>query len=126
MRVRMPLGTAVAVTFILTLIFWFLFSTYARADCGPRPPAWCGWWLRCQVWHDPGPAFNRAVAWLRWGNRSPGPCVGCIVVWQRAKGRGHVGVITGRTATGWVVKSGNDQHAVRERERSVAGAQFRI
>jgi hypothetical protein len=35
--------------------------------------------------------------------------------------RHHVGKITGRTDSGWLVKSGNDGRAVRERERSLRG-----
>ena len=38
------------------------------------------------------------------------------------RGRGHVGIITGKTARGWVVLSGNDGNAVRERVRSVSNA----
>ena len=40
-----------------------------------------------------------------------------IVVW-----RNHVGIITGRAGSQWIVKSGNDGNAVRERPRSIAGA----
>jgi hypothetical protein len=54
--------------------------------------------------------------------RPSGPQVGAVVVWPH-----HVGMITGRSSSGqWIVKSGNDGHAVRERPRSVSGAQFRI
>lgn len=82
----------------------------------PRPRAWCGWWMR----HYLGVAdrsYNLARNWAHYGMRANGPGIGTIVVW-----RGHVGIITGRTQTGWVVKSGNDDHAVRERERSLRGA----
>lgn len=82
----------------------------------PRPRAWCGWWLR----HHLGVgdrAGNLARWWARYGGNAHGPAVGAIVVWPH-----HVGIITGRTESGWVVKSGNDGHAVRERERSLRGA----
>ena len=50
-----------------------------------------------------------------------GPRVGAVVVWPH-----HVGMITGRSANGmWIVKSGNDGNAVRERAMSVSGAVFR-
>ena len=82
----------------------------------PRPHAWCGWWLRHQL-GVADRAFNLARNWASYGSSSHGPAVGAIVVWPH-----HVGLITGRTATGFIVKSGNDGHAVRERERSIRGA----
>lgn len=83
---------------------------------GPRPHAWCGWYMR-KVLGVADAAFNLARNWARWGHAaSPGP--GVVVVWPH-----HVGMITGRSSGGqWIVKSGNDGHAVRERPRSVAGA----
>lgn len=92
------------------------------AKCQPRqaaakPRRWCGWFARQMVGQDPGPDFNLARNWARWG-RPASPGVGVMVVWSH-----HVGMITGRTTDGrWIVKSGNDGHAVRERPRSVAGA----
>jgi len=81
----------------------------------PRPHSWCGWWMR----HYLGVAdrsFNLARNWTRYGSPAGGPSVGTIVVW-----RSHVGIITGRSGDGWIIKSGNDDHAVRERERSLRG-----
>jgi hypothetical protein len=67
-----------------------------------------------------GPEYNLAANWRHYG-RSSGPRVGAVVVWPH-----HVGMITGRSASGqWIVKSGNDGNAVRERPMSVAGAVFR-
>ena len=92
-------------------------STYNAT--GARPARWCGWWMRTQK--GGGPELNLASNWRHWG-RPSGPRVGAVVVWSH-----HVGMITGRTASGqWIVKSGNDGGAVRERPRSVAGAVFRI
>jgi len=86
---------------------------------GARPARWCGWWMRTQK--GGGPEYNLAANWRHWG-RPSGPRVGAVVVWAH-----HVGMITGRTAGGeWIVKSGNDGGAVRERPRSVAGAVFRV
>lgn len=84
---------------------------------GGRPRAWCGWWMRMDTGiHDV--SLNLARNWARVGSNAGGPRVGAIVVWAH-----HVGRITGRTADGqWIVKSGNDGHAVRERPRSLAGA----
>jgi len=85
---------------------------------GARPARWCGWWMRSQK--GGGPELNLARNWAQWG-RPTAPQVGAVVVWQH-----HVGMITGRTASGqWIVKSGNDGGRVRERPRSVAGAVFR-
>jgi hypothetical protein len=86
---------------------------------GPRPGAWCGWWMRTQ--RGGGPEYNLAWTWSRWGKPTE-PKVGAVVVWRH-----HVGEITGRTKGGqWIVRSGNDGGRVRERVRSVAGAVFRI
>jgi hypothetical protein len=84
---------------------------------GGRPRAWCGWYARSLVGQDPGPSFNLARNWARWGHATS-PGVGVVVVWSH-----HVGMITGRAPNGeWIVKSGNDGHAVRERARSLSGA----
>ncbi|MFT3732581.1 MAG: hypothetical protein QM780_14375 [Hyphomicrobium sp.] len=92
---------------------------YASAGgVGGRPRAWCGWWMRTQL--GGGPEYNLAANWRHYG-RPSGPQVGAVVVWPH-----HVGMITGRSADGrWIVKSGNDGNAVRERPMSVAGAVFR-
>jgi len=88
-----------------------------RPAADGRPRAWCGWWLRHEVRRDPGPAYNLARKWAHWGHPTR-PAAGTVVVWPH-----HVGLITGRTAAGlWIVKSGNDGNAVRERPRSLAGA----
>jgi hypothetical protein len=86
---------------------------------GPRPGAWCGWWMRAQ--RGGGPEYNLAWNWSRRGQATE-PKVGAVVVWRH-----HVGEITGRTKSGqWIVRSGNDGGRVRERPRSVAGAVFRM
>jgi hypothetical protein len=86
---------------------------------GPRPRAWCGWWMRTQK--GGGPEYNLAWNWSRRGQPTE-PKVGAIVVWRH-----HVGEITGRAKNGqWIVRSGNDGGRVRERPRSVAGAVFRV
>lgn len=91
---------------------------YASAGGGGRPRAWCGWWMRTQL--GGGPEYNLAANWRHYG-RPSGPRVGAVVVWPH-----HVGMITGRSANGmWIVKSGNDGNAVRERAMSVSGAVFR-
>ena len=99
------------------LLFVCLFSGMAKAN-DPRPHAWCGWWLRHQL-GVADKAYNLARNWAHFGSPSGGPAIGAIVVWGH-----HVGIITARATNGqgWVIKSGNDGHAVRERERSVRGA----
>lgn len=81
----------------------------------PRPRAWCGWWMRRHLGVSDR-AYNLARNWARYGSRAHGPAVGVIVVWRH-----HVGIIVGRGEDGWIVKSGNDGNAVRERERSMRG-----
>jgi hypothetical protein len=94
-------------------------STRSNHASGARPARWCGWWMRTQK--GGGPELNLASNWRHWG-RPSGPRVGAVVVWSH-----HVGMITGRTASGqWIVKSGNDGGRVRERPRSVSGAVFRV
>lgn len=84
---------------------------------GGRPRAWCGWYMR-MVTGITDPSLNLARNWARVGSNAGGPRVGAIVVWRH-----HVGRITGMASNGqWIVKSGNDGHAVRERPRSLAGA----
>lgn len=82
----------------------------------PRPARWCGWWMRQEL-GVANKAGNLARWWAGYGSNAHGPAVGAIVVWRH-----HVGIITGRGESGWIVKSGNDGRAVRERERSLRGA----
>ncbi|WP_333794598.1 hypothetical protein [Hyphomicrobium sp.] len=90
-----------------------------RHNAGPRPRAWCGWWMRTQ--RGGGAHLNVAWNWSKWG-RPSGPQVGAVVVWRH-----HVGEIVGKAPNGqWLVRSGNDGGAVRTRARSVAGAVFRV
>jgi len=81
-----------------------------------RPAAWCGWWLGQHLGMS-----NRnlwlARNWASVGSNAGQPEVGVVVVWRH-----HVGIITGRDGSGWIIKSGNDGHTVRERVRSISGA----
>jgi len=87
-----------------------------QASQAGRPAAWCGWWLGQHLGMS-----NRnlwlARNWASVGTNAGQPDVGVVVVWRH-----HVGIITGRQGNQWVVKSGNDGRAVRERVRSIAGA----
>lgn len=80
-----------------------------------RPAKWCGWFMRTIF--GGGPEYNLARNWSKRGSNAGGPRVGAVVVWPH-----HVGLITGKTNGGWVVKSGNDGGRVRERVRSVSNA----
>ncbi len=73
--------------------------------------------MRSQVGQDPGPQYNLARSWAHYGVSAGGPSVGAIVVWRH-----HVGTIVGHENGQWIVRSGNDGHAVRTRPRSLAGA----
>jgi hypothetical protein len=87
-----------------------------RGRGGGRPAAWCGWEMRHLVGADPGPSFNLARNWTRWGR--PGAAgIGAVVVWPH-----HVGKIVGQENGEWIIESGNDGHALRTRPRSIAGA----
>jgi hypothetical protein len=89
-----------------------------RRYAGGRPAQWCGWFMR-QVFGEADRAFNLAIAWARWGRKSEGPQVGAVVVWRH-----HVGLIAGGPDQRgrWLVRSGNDAHAVRTRYLSLRGA----
>lgn len=96
--------------FLLSLI------TAADADYGPRPARWCGFFMRTR--HGGGPEYNLAANWAHRGHADR-PHVGAIVVWPH-----HVGEIVGRDGRSglWIILSGNDGNAVRERPRSIDGA----
>jgi len=89
---------------------------HGRTYADGRPAAWCGWYMR-RVLGVRDPRYNLARNWAHWGVNAGGPQVGAVVVWRR-----HVGRIVGRGSHGgWIINSGNDGHAVRTRERSLAG-----
>ena len=95
---------------------WSTQSAYRGGYGGGRPPAWCGWQMRQLVGSDPGPQFNLARNWARWGH--PGPAgIGAVVVWPH-----HVGKIVGREGGQWVIQSGNDGNRLRTRPLSIGGA----
>ena len=95
------------------------YSGRRHSGVGPRPGRWCGWWMRTQK--GGGPQYNLAWNWRNYG-RAGSPQVGAVVVWRH-----HVGMITGRTASGqWIITSGNDGGRVRSRPRSISGAVIRV
>ncbi len=94
---------------------WAAGATY-HGGPGGRPRAWCGWEMRQLVGSDPGPQFNLARNWARWGQ--PGPAgVGAVVVWPH-----HVGKIVGQENGMWLIQSGNDGGRVRTRPLPIRGA----
>jgi hypothetical protein len=101
---------------VVAVIIALAFTSPALAGYGPKPAKWCGWFMRQEVPRDPGEAFNVAIKWATYGMRAPGPATGVIVVWPH-----HVGKIVGHDGSGWIVRSGNDNHAVRERVRPLKG-----
>jgi hypothetical protein len=82
-----------------------------------KPRAWCGWWLaRKKGIRDA--RLNRAAAWAHLYGSPSRPQPGAVVVWRH-----HVGELVSHVSGNiWIVRSGNDGNAVRERARSVAGA----
>lgn len=91
-------------------------STYGT-DNGPKPSRWCGWWMARQK----GIAdrrLNLARNWAHLYGSPTGPRPGAVVVWRH-----HVGELVQHVQGNiWIVRSGNDGNAVRERPRSVADA----
>lgn len=81
-----------------------------------RPHAWCGWWLGQHLGlHDR--SLWLARNWTRIGLPARGPGRDVIAVWPH-----HVGIVRSVPGPGRIVLlSGNDGHAVRERERSTKG-----
>lgn len=92
--------------------------THHLAVFSGRPAQWCGWFMR-QVFGVADRAYDRALTWTHWGRQSDGPQLGAVIVWRH-----HVGLIEGGPdKTGrWLVRSGNDNHAVRTRYQSIKGA----
>jgi hypothetical protein len=87
----------------------------ARATARPR--AWCGWWLARQRGIRDA-RLNLARNWAHLYGSPSRPQPGAVVVWPH-----HVGeLISHVSGNVWIVRSGNDGNAVRERPRSIAGA----
>lgn len=101
-----------AIIALLSLAYFF------SADAAEgKPRKWCGWWMRQQVAVDPGPSFNVAANWARYGSPAA-PAPGVIMV-----ERHHVSKIVEVLGPGRVIAiSGNDGNRVRTRERSTRGA----
>jgi uncharacterized protein (TIGR02594 family) len=105
-------------------------DTASRGVAGGRPSMcppvlWCGCWLATyknitdrKQWRDLWLVRN----WLNVGVPAPGPAPGVIAIYARGKNGGHVGIVTAVLGPSRIVLlSGNDNNAVRERERSTKG-----
>ena len=118
--VLLPLGMKHLLPLALVAVPLLATSAEAsRREPGqPRgcPSKWCGCYLAHYYGMPHRKDLWRARNWARVG-RPTRARVGAIVVW-----RNHVGVIVGKTAKGWVVKSGNDGNRVRTRVRTVHNA----
>ena len=87
-----------------------------RSGFGPRPAAWCGYFMRTQTGLK-DPSLNLARNWARVGNAAHGPAPGVIGVMRH-----HVFKVISVIGAGKVLAlSGNDGHAVRTRVRSTSG-----
>ena len=107
-------------TLLLTIALVALSSqAYARGML-------CGEFARHNlVSSDPGSKYNLACNWRDWG-RATSAQVGAMVIWCSGHHH-HVGKIVGPcNGNMCLVRSGNDDGAIRTRVRSVAGAVFRI
>jgi hypothetical protein len=85
-------------------------ALYATGGYGPRPHAWCGWFMRT-VKGVQDAALNLAANWAHWG-RATDAHPGAVAVWRH-----HVGeVASGACPPGAIMlHSGNDGHTVRTR-----------
>ena len=104
---------------LVAIPLWATSAEASRREPGqPRgcPSRWCGCYLAHYFGMPHRKDLWRARNWVHVG-RATRPRVGAIVVW-----RNHVGVIVGKTARGWVVKSGNDGNRVRSRVRTIHNA----
>lgn len=104
---------------LVVIPLWTTSAEASRREPGqPRgcPSRWCGCYLAHYFGMPHRKDLWRARNWAHVG-RATRPRVGAIVVW-----RNHVGVIVGKTARGWVVKSGNDGNRVRSRVRTIHNA----
>ena len=93
-----------------------LFCVFAITSADARPAKWCGWFMR----HEHGVANSRydvAANWADDGSPASGPAIGVLVVCRHQVGR-----IVGGEPGAWIVRSGNDGGAVRERVRDVSKA----
>jgi hypothetical protein len=91
-------------------------ARHYQSASGGRPGAWCGWYMLGRHPNAGGRELYLARNWARVGHATS-PHVGAIVVWSH-----HVGEIVGGSPGAWIINSGNDGHAVRTRQRSIAGA----
>lgn len=100
------------------LIFTAGAEAHRREPGQPKgcPSRWCGCYLAHYYGMPHRKDLWRARNWAKVG-RATRARIGAIVVWPN-----HVGVIVGRTAKGWVVKSGNDGNRVRTRVRTIHNA----
>lgn len=78
--------------------------------------AWCGLamaYVALQAGWDAAPAGNALWArnWLRWGNQSPAPMLGDVLVYSRGTG-GHVGVYVGEDSEAFHTIGGNQSDQV--------------
>ncbi|CEG07003.1 hypothetical protein BN961_00384 [Afipia felis] len=82
-----------------------------------QPRAWCDWWLARQKGIRDA-RLNLARNWAHLYGSPSRPQPGAVVVWRH-----HVGELVSHVSGNvWIVRSGNDGNAVRERPRSIAGA----
>lgn len=90
------------------LVEWFHAATTGGAAGDDVP--WCSSFL-CRAMQDQGmdhPRSKSSQAWRNWG-AGVGPILGAVAVLSYGAGRGHVGIVTGRTLAGGVVLLGGNQ-----------------
>jgi uncharacterized protein YceK len=98
--------------FTFSLVFGGGLASRAGRYLGRNPTGWtrvwCGKFLRMIVPSDPGPSFDAARNWARYGRDAGGPAPGVIGVMPH-----HVGIVLGRCDDGSVLmRSGNHNRVV--------------
>lgn len=111
---------------VVLIILFGISSAQAFGDARPSQcPAklWCGCWLADYLGIRDAKLFHElwsARRWASYGLKASGPAPGVIAVFKRGKNGGHVGIVTSVPRRGVIVmKSGNDNGEVRERERPI-------
>lgn len=73
---------------------------------------WCGVFVaECmrQAGYSPPKHWMRARAWADWGIPIPAPAYGCVAVFARTGGGGHVGFVVGVDTAGRLMVLGGNQ-----------------
>lgn len=90
-------------------------TTLSAPDASQDETPWCSSFVNWCVEKSGNAGTDSAWArsWLNWGKRTTTPVVGCIVVFERGAGFGHVGFFISKNSTAITILGGNMSNAVR-------------